>query len=105
MVPLTRYCFVGGVPIDRFISPERLEEIVQRTRQGGAEIVGLLKTGSADYAPASSAVQMARSILCDKKRLLPVAAYLNGEYGEKGIFVGVPAILGESGVEKSSKLN
>ncbi len=100
MVPLTRYCFVGGVPIDRFISPERLEEIVQRTRQGGAEIVGLLKTGSAYYAPASSAVQMARSILFDKKRLLPVAAYLNGEYGEKGIFVGVPAILGESGVEK-----
>ncbi len=100
MVPLTRYCFVGGVPIDRFISPERLQEIVQRTRQGGAEIVGLLKTGSAYYAPASSAVQMARSILLDKKRLLPVAAYLNGEYGEKGIFVGVPAILGESGVEK-----
>jgi malate dehydrogenase len=88
LVPLTRYCFVGGVPIDRFISSERLEEIVQRTRQGGAEIVGLLKTGSAYYAPASSAVQMARSILLDKKRLLPVAAYLNGEYGEKGIFVG-----------------
>ena len=100
MVPLIRYCFVGGVPIDRFISSERLEEIVQRTRQGGAEIVGLLKTGSAYYAPASSAVQMARSILLDKKRLLPVAAYLNGEYGEKGIFVGVPVILGESGVEK-----
>lgn len=100
MVPLIRYCFVGGVPIDRFISSERLEEIVQRTRQGGAEIVGLLKTGSADHAPASSAVQMARSILLDKKRLLPVAAYLNGEYGETGIFVGVPVILGESGVEK-----
>ena len=100
MVPLTRYCFVGGVPIDRFIAPGRLEEIVQRTRQGGAEIVGLLKTGSAYYAPASSAIQMARSILSDKKRLLPVAAYLNGEYGETGIFVGVPAILGESGVEK-----
>ncbi len=100
MVPLIRYCFVGGVPIDRFISSERLEEIVQRTRQGGAEIVGLLKTGSAYYAPASSAVQMARSILLDKKRLLPVAAYLNGEYGETGIFVGVPVILGESGVEK-----
>ncbi|MGC8658455.1 MAG: malate dehydrogenase, partial [Desulfomonilaceae bacterium] len=100
MVPLTRYCFVGGIPIDRFLSSEQLEKIVQRTRQGGAEIVGLLKTGSAYYAPAASAVQMARSILLDKKRLLPVAAYLNGEYGETGIFVGVPAILGERGVEK-----
>ncbi|MGC8602184.1 MAG: malate dehydrogenase [Desulfomonilaceae bacterium] len=100
MVPLTRYCFVGGVPIDRFISSERLEQIVQRTRQGGAEIVGLLKTGSAYYAPAASAIQMARSILLDKKRMLPVAAYLNGEYGETGIFVGVPAILGAAGVEK-----
>jgi len=100
MVPLTRYCFVGGVPVDRFISPERLEQIVQRTRQGGAEIVGLLKTGSAYYAPAASAIQMARSILLDKKRLLPVAAYLNGEFGETGIFVGVPAVLGKAGVEK-----
>lgn len=100
MVPLTRYCFIGGVPVSRFISPERLEQIVQRTRQGGAEIVALLKTGSAYYAPAASAIQMARSVLLDKKRLLPVAAYLDGEYGEKGIFVGVPAILGEKGVEK-----
>jgi len=100
MVPLTRYCFVGGVPVTNFISAGRLEEIVQRTRQGGAEIVGLLKTGSAYYAPAASAVQMAKSILLDKKRLLPVAAYLNGEYNEKGIFVGVPAILGSAGVEK-----
>jgi len=100
MVPMTRYCFVGGVPITNFISEDRLEEIVQRTRQGGAEIVGLLKTGSAYYAPAASAVQMAKSVLLDKKRLLPVAAYLNGEYNEKGIFVGVPAILGAAGVEK-----
>lgn len=100
MVPLTRYCFVGGVPVTRFMSSERLEQIVQRTRQGGAEIVGLLKTGSAYYAPAASAIQMARSILSDKKRLLPVAAYLDGEYNEKGIFLGVPAILGEAGVEK-----
>lgn len=100
MVPLTRYCFVGGVPVTRFMSSDRLEEIVQRTRQGGAEIVGLLKTGSAYYAPAASAIQMARSVLLDKKRLLPVAAYLEGEYGEKGIFVGVPAILGAAGVEK-----
>ena len=100
MVPLTRYCFVGGVPVTRFMSAERLEEIVKRTRQGGAEIVGLLKTGSAYYAPAASAIQMARFVLLDKKRLLPVAAYLEGEYGETGIFVGVPAILGAAGIEK-----
>jgi len=100
MVPLTRYCFVGGIPVTNFISPERLDEIVQRTRQGGAEIVGLLKTGSAYYAPAASAIEMAKSVLRDKKRLLPVAAYLNGEFNEKGIFVGVPAILGGAGVEK-----
>jgi malate dehydrogenase len=100
MVPLTRYCFVGGVPVTRFLSEARLEEIVQRTRQGGAEIVGLLKTGSAFYAPAASAVQMAKSVLLDKKRLLPVAAYLDGEFGEKGIFVGVPAILGAGGIER-----
>jgi malate dehydrogenase len=100
MVPLTRYCFVGGVPVTAFVSPERLEEIVERTRQGGAEIVGLLKTGSAFYAPAASAVQMAKSILLDKKRLLPVAAYLNGEFGESGLFVGVPAIIGAAGIEK-----
>ena len=105
MVPLTRYCFVGGIPVTNFISPERLEEIVQRTRQGGAEIVGLLKTGSAYYAPAASAVQMAKSVLRDKKRLLPVAAYLNGEFNEKGIFVGVPAILGQAGVEKVIELD
>lgn len=100
MVPLTRYCSVGGVPVTRFISQQRLEEIVQRTRQGGAEIVGLLKTGSAYYAPAASAVEMARSILLDKKRLLPCAAYLNGEFNQKDVFVGVPAILGSAGVEK-----
>jgi len=104
MVPLTRYCFVGGIPVTNFMSAERLEEIVKRTRNGGAEIVGLLKTGSAFYAPAASAVQMARSVLLDKKRLLPVAAYLNGEFGEKGIFVGVPAILGARGVERVVEL-
>jgi len=105
MVPLTRYCFVGGIPVTNFISPQRLEEIVQRTRQGGAEIVGLLKTGSAYYAPAASAVQMAASILLDKKRLVPVAAYLDGEFGYKGVFVGVPAILGAAGVEKVVQLD
>ena len=97
MVPLTRYCFVGGIPVTNFITEERLEEIVQRTRQGGAEIVNLLKTGSAFYAPAASAVEMAKSILLDKKRLLPVAAYLDGEFGEKGIFVGYPRSWGQPG--------
>jgi malate dehydrogenase len=105
MVPLTQYCSVGGVPITKMISPDRLEEIVQRTRQGGAEIVGLLKTGSAYYAPAASVVQMAASILRDKKRLLPVAAYLDGEFNEKGVFVGVPAILGAGGVERVVELD
>ncbi len=105
MVPLTRYCFVGGMPVTNFISPKRLDEIVQRTRQGGAEIVGLLKTGSAYYAPAASAVQMVASILLDKKRLVPVAAYLDGEFGYKGIFVGVPAILGTGGVEQVVELD
>lgn len=100
MVPLKRNCFVGGVPITKFMSESRLEELVQRTRQGGAEIVGLLKTGSAYYAPAASAVQMAKSVLADKKRMLPVAAYLDGEYGHTGLFVGVPAVLGSAGVEK-----
>jgi malate dehydrogenase len=104
MVPLTRYCFVGGIPITNFITADRLEEIVKRTRQGGAEIVNLLKTGSAYYAPAASAVEMAKSIIRDKKRLLPVAAYLDGEFNEKGIFVGVPAILGAAGVEKVVEL-
>jgi malate dehydrogenase len=99
MVPLTRYCFVGGIPVTTFITAERLEQIVQRTRQGGAEIVNLLKTGSAFYAPAASAVQMAKAILLDKKRLLPCAAYLDGEFNEKGIFVGVPVILGARGAE------
>lgn len=100
MVPLKGNCFVGGVPVTKFMSEARLEELVQRTRQGGAEIVGLLKTGSAYYAPAASAVQMAKAVLADKKRLLPVAAYLDGEYGQTGLFVGVPAILGSDGVEK-----
>jgi malate dehydrogenase len=104
MVPLVRYSTVGGIPIEKFISKERLAEIVQRTRDGGAEIVKLLQTGSAFYAPAASAVQMAESILRDKKRLLPVAAYLNGEYGFRDIFLGVPAILGSRGLEKIVEL-
>jgi malate dehydrogenase len=104
MVPLTRFATVSGIPIENFVSKERLAEIVQRTRDGGAEIVKLLQTGSAFYAPASSAVQMAESILRDKKRLLPVAAFLNGEYGLKDLFLGVPAILGSRGIEKIIEL-
>ncbi len=104
MVPLLRYSTVSGIPVENFIQPARLAEIVQRTRDGGAEIVKLLQTGSAFYAPASSAVQMAESILRDKKRLLPVAAYLSGEYGLRDLYLGVPAILGARGVEKIVEL-
>ena len=104
MVPLLRYATVSGIPVEKFIQPARLAEIVQRTRDGGAEIVKLLQTGSAFYAPASSAVQMAESILRDKKRLLPVAACLDGEYGLRDLYLGVPAILGARGVEKIVEL-
>jgi malate dehydrogenase len=84
----------------KWISQRKLDEIVQRTRDGGAEIVGLLKTGSAYYAPASAAIQMADAYLKDKKRVLPCAAYLNGQYGVKGLYVGVPVVIGARGVEK-----
>lgn len=104
MVPLLRYSTVSGIPVETFLAPARLAEIVQRTRDGGAEIVKLLQTGSAFYAPASSAVQMAESILRDKKRLLPAAAYLDGEYGQRDLFLGVPCILGSRGVEKIVEL-
>jgi malate dehydrogenase len=100
MVPLTRYTSVGGVPVTQLIKPERLEEIVKRARNGGAEIVGLLKTGSAYYAPAAATVAMAESIVRDKKRLLPCAAYCDREYGIGGYFVGVPCVLGSGGVER-----
>lgn len=105
MVPLPRYSTVGGIPLPdlvkmRWTTQKRLNAIVQRTRDGGAEIVSLLKTGSAFYAPASAAIQMAESYLKDKKRLLPCAAYLKGEYGVKGFYVGVPVIIGAKGVEK-----
>ncbi len=100
MVPLPRFSTVAGVPITELISPERIEEMVTRTRNGGAEIVGLLKTGSAYYAPASAAVEMAESILKDKKKILPCAAYLTGEYGISGLFVGVPVKLGKKGIEQ-----
>ena len=100
MVPLTRYSSVGGIPVETLIPKDRLEQIVQRTRDGGAEIVGLLKTGSAFYAPSACAVQMAEAILKDQKRVAPCAAYLEGEYGFHGTYLGVPVVLGARGVEK-----
>ena len=105
MVPLVRYSTVAGIPLPDLVkmgwtTQEKLDAIVQRTRDGGAEIVGLLKTGSAFYAPASSAIAMAESYLKDKKRLLPCAAYLTGQYGVDGIYVGVPVVIGAGGVER-----
>jgi malate dehydrogenase len=100
MVPLPRFSTVAGVPITELITSERIESLVNRTRNGGAEIVSLLKTGSAYYAPASAAVEMAEAILKDKKKILPCAAYLEGEYGISGLFVGVPVKLGERGIEE-----
>ena len=100
MVPLPRYSTVAGIPITELISPERIESLVVRTRNGGAEIVSLLKTGSAYYAPASAAVEMAEAILKDKKKILPCAVYLNGEYGINDLFIGVPVKLGEKGAEQ-----
>ncbi len=105
MVPLVRYSAVAGIPLPdlikmRWTSQARLDAIVQRTRDGGAEIVNLLKSGSAYYAPAASAVAMAESYLRDKKRVLPCAAYLNGEYGVKDMYVGVPVVIGSKGVER-----
>ena len=100
MVPLPRYSSVAGIPITELMSKERIEALVQRTRNGGAEIVSLLKTGSAFYAPASAAVEMAESILKDKKKVLPCAAYLQGEYGIRDLFIGVPVKLGAKGIEQ-----
>jgi malate dehydrogenase len=100
MVPLKRYTFAGGIPVTQLVSPQRLEEIVVRARKGGAEIVELLKTGSAYYAPAAATVEMAEAIIRDKKRILPCAAYCDQEYGVGGYFVGVPCILGSEGVER-----
>ncbi len=100
MVPLKRYTFAGGIPITQLVKPDRLEQIIDRTRKGGAEIVSLLKTGSAYYAPSAATVQMAEAIIRDKKRILPCAAYCDKEYGIGGYFVGVPCILGTNGVEK-----
>jgi malate dehydrogenase len=105
MVPLIRYSTVAGIPLPDLVkkgwtTAKRLDAIVQRVRDGGAEIVGLLKSGSAFYAPAAAAVQMAEAYLLDKKRVLPCAAYLDGQYGVKGLYVGVPVVLGAGGVER-----
>ncbi len=100
MVPLPRYSTVAGIPITELMPKEKIEALVERTRNGGAEIVGLLKTGSAYYAPASAAVEMAESILKDKKKILPCAAFLEGEYGIHNLFIGVPVKLGAGGLEQ-----
>jgi malate dehydrogenase len=104
MVPIPSCTSVGGIPVNQLIDDDRLEEIVERTRKGGAEIVGLLKTGSAYYAPAAATTQMVEAILRDKKRLLPCAAYCDSEYGVGGYYVGVPVILGAGGVERIIEL-
>ncbi|MBM3590564.1 MAG: malate dehydrogenase [Alphaproteobacteria bacterium] len=110
MVPLIRYSTIAGIPLPDLIkmglsSQQKIDEIVQRTRDGGAEIVKLLGTGSAFYAPATSAIEMAKSYLFDKRKILPVATYLSGEYGVKDLFIGVLAIIGKNGVEKIIELN
>ncbi len=104
MVPMPSCTSVGGIPVTQLLDAKRLDEIVQRTRNGGAEIVGLLKTGSAFYAPAAATTQMVEAIVRDKKRLIPCAAYCDKEYGVGGYFVGVPVILGAGGVEKVIEL-
>lgn len=105
MVPLTRYSFAGGIPLEKLIPADRLEAIVQRTRVGGGEIVELLGNGSAYYAPAASLVEMAEAILKDQRRVLPIIAYLEGEYGYEGIYLGVPTILGANGIEQIIELD
>ena len=105
MVPLPSYTSVGGIPITKLIDEQRLDEIVDRTRKGGAEIVGLLKTGSAYYAPAAATAQMVEAIVRDKNRVIPVAAYCDKEYGVGGYYVGVPVILGSGGVKKIIELD
>lgn len=104
MVPLTRYSFAGGIPLETLVPKERLDAIVERTRKGGGEIVNLLGNGSAYYAPAAAMVEMAEAILKDQKRVLPSIAYLEGEYGFNGIYLGVPTLLGADGIEKVFEL-
>jgi len=100
MVPLASYTTISGIPLTQFLPRERIDKLVERARTGGAEIVGLLKTGSAYYAPAAASVQMAEAIVLDKKRILPCSAWLQGEYGLEGLFLGVPCKLGRSGLEQ-----
>ncbi len=104
MVALPRFCTVNSIPVTDLISKEKLDAIIKRTQMAGGEIVNLLKTGSAYFSPAASAIVMAESYLKDQKRVLPCAAYLNGEYGAKGIFMGVPVVIGEGGVERVIEL-
>ncbi len=104
MVPLRSCASVGGIPVTQLIAADRLEQIIERTRKGGGEIVALLKTGSAYYAPAAATAQMVEAIIRDKKRLLPAAAYCQAEYGVGGYYVGVPVILGAGGVERIVEL-
>ncbi len=104
MVPLPRFTTIGGIPVTEFIPQDRLDAIVERARKGGGEIVNLLKTGSAYYAPAAATVQMVEAVLRDKKRVIPCAAYLEGEYGLNDIYFGVPVVLGAGGIEKVIEL-
>ncbi|MBA2873783.1 malate dehydrogenase [Thermaerobacillus caldiproteolyticus] len=104
MVPLVRYSYAGGIPLETLIPKERLDAIVERTRKGGGEIVNLLGNGSAYYAPAASLVEMVEAIIKDQRRILPAIAYLEGEYGYEGIYLGVPTILGGNGIEKVIEL-
>ena len=104
MVPLVRFTTVKGIPLSKWLSKEKIEALVQRTREGGAEIVSLLKTGSAYYAPAQSTFEMVKAIILDEKRILPCSVYLDGEYGAKDVFNGVPVILGKQGLEKIIEL-
>lgn len=105
MVPMTRYCSISGVPLEKFLTAEKIQQIVERTKNGGAEIVNYLKSGSAYYAPSASVVQMVEAIIKDKKRILPCAVWLQGEYGLKDLFVGVLAKLGSSGMEQVIELD
>jgi malate dehydrogenase len=105
MVPLVRYTSVGGIPITELLSQDAIDRLVQRTRQGGGEIVQLLKAGSAYYAPSAAITQMAEAVLLDKKRILPCSTYLDGEYGMKGLYVGVPVKLGARGIEEIIEIN
>jgi malate dehydrogenase len=104
MVPLTGFTSVGGIPIGQLLDPADIDAIVKRTRTGGAEIVGLLKTGSAFYAPGASVAKMVEAVIKDEKRLIPASAFLRGEYGHSGIFLGVPVIIGKNGVERIIEL-